>query len=502
MTAALDISALLRWQASPADFITEMLVNYETRQPFDLIDAERRFLERAFLTDDAGRLLYPEQVYAAPKKSGKTAFAAIMTLTTVLVYGGPFAEGYCLANDQEQAQGRVFQSVRRIVESSPNLRRSAKITMDRIFFPDSGASIQAVANDYAGAAGANPTISVFDELWAFTSERSHRLWDEMVPPPTRKIACRFTTTYAGFEGESELLEGLYKRGLRQPAVGDDLRAGDGLLMFWSHRPIAPWQHESWLTQMRSQLRPNAFLRMIENRFVTTESTFVDMDWFDACTDAAAESIVADKGLCVWLGVDASVKRDSTAIVATTWDRGAKKVRLVGHRIFQPSADDPLDFEATIETTIRDFARRFDVREVRFDPYQMQAVAQRLMREGVRMVEFAQSVPNLTESSTNLYELVKGRGIVFYPDADIRLAFNRAVALETTRGWRIAKEKASHKIDVVVALAMSAHAAVHEGAAVQGPMKIDESLLDWARGGPGRSAHGSRMWLPDKHVPFA
>jgi hypothetical protein len=114
-----------------------------------------------------------------------------------------------------------------------------------------------------------------------------------------------------------------------------------------------------------------------------------------------------------LGVDASVKRDSTAIVACAWDAEAKKVRLVAHRIFQPSAADPIDFEVAIEGTIRNFAKRFSVREVRFDPYQMQAVAQRLTRDGVPMVEYAQSVPNLTESSTNLYELVKGRGIVVY-----------------------------------------------------------------------------------------
>ena len=35
-------------------------------------------------------------------------------------------------------------------------------------------------------------------------------------------------------GESILLERLYKRGLAQPQIGTDLRAGDGLLMFWSH----------------------------------------------------------------------------------------------------------------------------------------------------------------------------------------------------------------------------------------------------------------------------
>ena len=48
-------------------------------------------------------------------------------------------------------------------------------------------------------------------------------------------------TYAGFEGEGELLYELYKRGLQQPQVGQDLYAGDGMLMFWRHEPIAPWQ---------------------------------------------------------------------------------------------------------------------------------------------------------------------------------------------------------------------------------------------------------------------
>src|SRR6266481_3731684 len=79
-----------------------------------------------------------------------------------------------------------------------------------------------------------------------------------------------------------------------------------------------------------------------------------------------------------------------------------------------------------------------------------------------MVEFAQSVPNLTEASTNLYELTKGRNLTVYADDDLRLAVSRCVALETSRGWRIAKEKTSHKIDVVVALAQAALGAVQQG----------------------------------------
>ena len=103
-----------------------------------------------------------------------------------------------------------------------------------------------------------------------------------------------------------------------------------------------------------------------------------------------------------------------------------------------------------------------MREVRYDPYQLVAVAQRLTAQGLPMIEFPQSVPNLTEASTNLYELMKGRNLISYADEDLRLAISRCVALETSRGWRIAKEKASHKIDVVVALAQAALGAVQLG----------------------------------------
>ena len=75
-----------------------------------------------------GRLLYPEQLYARPKKSGKTGFAAMHLLTTTLLFGGRFAEGYAVANDFEQAQGRVFEAVAAHCEASPLLAARGQIT--------------------------------------------------------------------------------------------------------------------------------------------------------------------------------------------------------------------------------------------------------------------------------------------------------------------------------------------------------------------------------------
>ena len=115
----------------------------------------------------------------------------------------------------------------------------------------------------------------------------------------------------------------------------------------------------------------------------------------------------------------------------------------------------------------DLKRRFWLREVRYDPYQMSPSRNDSPPPGLPMVEFAQSVPNLTEASTNLYELLKGRNLTVYSDDDLRLAISRCVALETSRGWRIAKEKASHKIDAIVALAQAALGAVQQGQVASG-----------------------------------
>jgi hypothetical protein len=454
-----DPRSLDRWRRNPVSWIETHLYDPETGKRFKLLPAERAFLKHALATGSDGRLLYPEQIFGAIKKSGKTGFAAILVITILLLYGGRYAEAYCVANDFEQAQGRVFEMVRRIVEASPLLQREAKISSDRIVFPATGATVTALAADYASAAGGHPTISVFDELWGYSSERARRLYDELVPVPTRQISCRLVVTHAGFEGEGQLLQELYARGLSQTQVGQSLYAGDGLLMAWHHEPIAPWQDEKWLADMRRSLRPNQYLRMCENRFVTTESSFVDLAWWDACIDPAATPLVTNTLLPVWAAVDASVKRDSTGIAVVSFDRERQRVVLVWHRIFQPSTREPLDFETTIERTLRELMRRFAVRGVFYDPYQMAAVAQRLQAAGVPMREFPQTVGALTEIGTNLYDLIKGRSLVVYPDADMRLAISRAIAVETGRGWRISKEKQSHKIDVVVALAMAAHAAI-------------------------------------------
>lgn len=193
-------TTLEHYRRKPAAFIEDALIDPISGKPFRLLPAERQFLVHAFKLNETGRLRYPELVYAAPKKSGKSTFAALFVIVCIVLFGGRHAEGYVIANDYEQASSRVFEMTRRIIEASPSLRRECKITGSQIIFEPTKSTIIPLAADYAGAAGGAPTISSFDEGWGYLSERSRRLFDEMIPIPTRKNLGSFDDDLRGLRG--------------------------------------------------------------------------------------------------------------------------------------------------------------------------------------------------------------------------------------------------------------------------------------------------------------
>jgi phage terminase large subunit-like protein len=455
-------SLLRRWR-DPVAFVHDVLINPQTAKPFQLYQAEVTFLREAVRLGPDGRLLYPDLMFCGPKKSGKRGFAAMIGIYMTVVLGGLRGEGFVLANDEDQSVAGVFTAMVNIIQASPLLRSSVKVTANRIAFVSTGAFIEAKPNDYRGFAGVNPTISIYDELWGFEAERSRRLFDEGVPSPARAISCRLIVSMAGFQGESLLLEERYQRGLRGDEIAPDLYATPGeLLMYWTRELKAPWQSQQWVEQMRADLRPHQFLRMVRNEFVSSETSFTTMADWDRCVDPGAAPVWASPGLPVFAGVDASYKHDDSAIVICTREADGR-VRVVWHKIFHPTSAQPLDFEETIERELRELGGRFSLQQVYVDPFQMVSLNQRLVKAGVPIVEYQQTLPHLTAMSTNLYELIRGGRLITYADDYVRTCVGRATAVEGSNGrsWKITKERSSHKVDVVVALAMAALAAVQE-----------------------------------------
>lgn len=452
------------------DIVTwaEHFIILPSGEPIHFEDHQKRILKHVFTFDEEGRLPYSVIVYSCPKKSGKTTVNAILLAYWAYNVEAP-NEIITVANKRDQAVARGYKELRGFIERNPVLNTEAKIGLNQIRLKN-GTTVLAIPNDFAGEAGSNHGLTSWDELWGFTTERDRRLYEELTPVPTRKNSVRFVSTYAGFEGESALLEDLYhqvfnpdgtvKDGIRRPLGGGlPAYAKDDLFMYWDNVPQMPWQTPEYYKAQRKQLRLNTYLRLHENRWVSSESGLFDMDKWDKCVDQNHRPPLPNKNIHLFIGVDASVKKDRSAVVSVYKDGG--KLRLGPKRFWQPTASDPMDLEETMEAYLLDLHRGYSLVSVRYDPFQFHRSAVTLAKKGLPTVEYPQTASNLTEIGQNLYDLVEYGNLVLYPCKDMRYEATCAVAKETGRGLRIVKEKSTQKIDQIVSLAMASLDAIRE-----------------------------------------
>jgi phage terminase large subunit-like protein len=183
-----------------------------------------------------------------------------------------------------------------------------------------------------------------------------------------------------------------------------------------------------------------------------------MQKWDDCTDPRHSPPLPSKAISLFVGCDASTKRDRSAVVSVYRDE-IGKLKLGPKRFWQPSKSQWMDLENTMEAFLLELHRGYNLASVAYDPYQFHRSSMTLQKKGLPMVEFPQTTGNLTEMGQNLYDLVEYQNLVLYPCKDLRLEASVAIAKESSRGLRICKEKSSQKIDQIVSLAMSCLGAV-------------------------------------------
>ena len=447
----------------------ENLITLEDGKKIQFEAHQKKILRHVFTFDGDGRLPYSMIIYSAPKKSGKTTVAGIVTVWFGCTVDAP-TEIPIAANDVEQSRGRVFKAAKGFFKRNPILRQECISIGKTEIELKNGTVITAIPVDFAGEAGGNPSMISFSELWAYRSERARRLWEEMTPVPTRKNSFRFIDTYAGHEGEGEVLQDLYhkvfnedgtvKEGIERP-LGEDFPAyavGD-MFMYWDHEARMPWQTPEYYESQKQHLRPNTYLRLHKNLWVSSESGLFDMDKWDACVDPNHSPPLPDRSIKFFVGVDASTKRDRSAVVSVY--RDGDKLKLGPKRFWQPTPEDPMDLEETMESYLLDLHGGYKLAKVLYDPFQFHRSATTLSKKGLPMGEYPQTSSNLTACGQNLYDLVEYGNIILYACKDLRYEASCAIAKESVRGLKICKEKSTQKIDQIVALAMACFAATSQ-----------------------------------------
>jgi len=473
-----------RLRLDPALFADTFLRNNEKGKSWRLSRHQRRVLARAFRRGRRGELRFRLVLWSEPKKSGKTFLAAMVLLWWA--FTNAHTEIIVAANDLDQSVSRVFETAVALVKHNPALARLVTVRAEKLLFTN-GTVVTAIASDYRGAAGSRHSLVIFDELWGFHSENAQRLYEELTPPVTEENAWVLVVTYAGFTGESKLLETMYERGRAGVRVDAklELYEADGLFMYWSHTPRQPWQTDAkavrYYAEQARSLRPATFARLHRNEWVTAESIFITPVLWDPNVDQDARpwlpARAGEPRLRIWVGVDVALKHDYSAVVAVT--RTAEgQLQLIRHWLWKPSASTPLNLEATVEQALWECAQGYIVQAIYVDPFQMHRSMTTLQQAGLPVQEFPQTSQNLTRMGQTLLDLLRGHNLCLYRDDEMRAQALSVVAVESPRGFRLAKEKASRKIDLIVALSLACLAALDEPSGP--PPLTDSDLAEMAR----------------------
>jgi len=231
--------------------------------------------------------------------------------------------------------------------------------------------------------------------------------------------------------------------------------------------------------LTSRIGKASFLRLHRNEWAIAETAFITPELWDPCVDPALSPLPPTRTSPLFVGVDAGIKHDTAAVVAFSWQ--GEYLRLATHRIWRPSPTQPLDLEATIEAYLRYLHRSYRVAAIWCDPYQMHRSITTLRAAKFPIQEFAQTSAHTTQMGQALFDLLNGRAVRFYAADELRQQALNTVAVETPRGWRIAKEKAAQKIDAIVALAIACVAAIDgkpsafDAAALEAVVQLNAAL---------------------------
>ncbi len=468
--ALLELKRRENLNLDPIEWITSNFYIPELKGPIELYPYQIAALREACRVDDAGKFIYNVVVWSDIKKSAKSCIAAAIALYRAIYTG--WGSIKVVANDLKQADSRVAFYLRRAITLNPDLdtvRQSGYTTS----FPNNS-TIEAIPIDPAGEAGGNDDLIIFSELWAAKHKAMIQMWTEMTLSPTKfGYSQRWVETYAGYEGESPILEQLYRKGVMEGDQLDlsydghnlanlEVYANEDMLCLWNTTPRLPWQTNEYYASEEKVLVPNEFNRVHRNQWGSSTEKFVQMVWWDACQELLPSLGKKESAI---IGMDAAKGSSSQSYVADCFSivlvtRHPSRPKDVAVRycgIWQPAKGALLDF-APIEAELMRLCQEFSVIEVAYDPHQLHDMATRLGHQQWSLFkEFKQGIDRL-QADKALQDLIIGKRISHDGNPLLRSHIDNANAKTAPgdkKGIRLEKRSDVHKIDAAVALSMAA-----------------------------------------------
>jgi len=430
---------------------------------------------------------------AVPRKNGKSTLSAGIALYLLVADGERGAEVYSAATTRDQAR-IVFDEAKRMVGSSPALKRRVQVLISNLNVEASASRFMPLSSDASSMDGLNVHGAIIDELHA---HKTRHVVDVLeTATGARRQPLIFEITTAGYDRHSICFEHHdYAIKILEGVLQDDS---------WFAFIAAADENDDWTDpEVWRKANPsfgisvkaddlarkaekaialpgaqNAFRRMHLNEWTEQAERWIDMVAWDAC--AGPVELEPLRGRTCFGGLDLSTTTDVTALAWVFPPEQDDGLWYLLSRYFVPEENlrkraerdrVPYDLwtrqgfiEATsgnvvdygaIEQRILADSALFQVREIAYDPWNATHIALRLQDEGATMVEFRQGFRSMAAPTRELEKLIVSKKLAHGGNPVTRwMAANVAVAQDPAGNLKPAKDKSTERIDGIVAAIMA------------------------------------------------
>lgn len=424
-----------------------------------------------------------------PRGNGKTTVAAPVALEMTFMEEEGGAEGYAAAVTRDQAR-ILFDVAQQMTRRAAKFRDYAGVntTANAIFQERTASRLIPISSDAKALDGLNVQVAVCDEIG---SHKTPQVYDVLLTAMAKRLQPFLLSISTATGNNSGIGRQLWDYGVRVlDGIDDDDRmfaliyTPDDTDDIWSEetwRKINPgWgqtvQPEGFYSAAK-QARNNAAQESIfKTRHLNIwvgadEALFQTRAWIE-CRDDKLTLEQFDGCEC-HLGLDLASKTDLAAIgIAFPMDGGHYAVfaqsfinegaieeqRNASYQGWANNGDllvtpgNEIDF-AQVEDSVLSLCQRFRVQSVGFDPWNATQLAQRLMEQGVPMVEMRPVMANMSEPTKEFDAAMRGHRLHHNGNGVLSWCVGNCVGQYDVVG-NVRPNKPRHRIDAKIDAAVA------------------------------------------------
>lgn len=435
-----------------------------------------------------------------PRGNGKSSLSSGVALFCLCGDREPGAEVYSFATTRDQAK-IVFGDAKEMARQNSKLKRAfdLQVLATSLYVPKTNSYFQAKSAEGSTLDGLNTHLAVIDELHAHKTRAVYDVVETSLGK--RRNSLMWVITTAGFDtaGICYEVRSFVKQILNKEAQDESqfgiiygLDEGDD----WTSEEALQKANPNWGVSVRPEIitslqakaiaRPSAannFKTKHLDVWCSAASSWMDMPAWNLCRRSIALSDF--EGFDCYMGLDLGAKNDLTAkvLVFPVEENGrlnyyvfgtyyAPRAALLKSGNSQYDGWETLGYLKVTEGAVTDFNQieaniledcsRFRVKSVAYDPWQATQLATRLSDNDVPMVEYRNTVQNMSDPMKWLEALVQDKRLIHEGDPALTWMMGNVVAKRDFKDNVFPrKEVYENKIDGAVALIMALGLCVNE-----------------------------------------